>query len=129
MSVTGYSRAFGYAICSVLDHMASSIEKLTKPSLPSGKLGEKGKNPSHLIHIHITACFPDDSLVSYTRQFLNSHRLTYSPTMALPPHPTPPPHPLPLTHATPTWAFSGTDLSCCFSQVQMKTPNPQKQVS
>jgi hypothetical protein len=43
--------------------MASSIEKLHKAHHPpSGKLGEKA-NPSHLIQIHITACFPDDSLV------------------------------------------------------------------
>ncbi len=57
-SVTGYSRAFRYAICSVLDHMASSIEKPTKPTLLRVEnFGEKA-NPSHLIQIHITACFP-----------------------------------------------------------------------
>jgi hypothetical protein len=38
--------------------MASSIEKPHKAHHPqSGKLGEKA-NPSHLIQIHITACFP-----------------------------------------------------------------------
>jgi hypothetical protein len=62
-SVTGYSRAFGYAICSVLDHMASSIEKAHKAQPPEWKTWPKRQNPSHLICIHITACFPDHSLV------------------------------------------------------------------
>lgn len=110
--------------------------KAHKAHPPSGKLEEKA-NPTHPIQAHITQPVSRWWLVLtldifWSRQFLNSHRLTYSPTMA-PQTPLPTLPPLTpshlLTHATPTWAFSGTDFLFAVSQVAMKTPNPQKQVS
>jgi hypothetical protein len=65
----------------------------------------KRQTEHHLIQIHITQPVSRWWFGSYTRHFLNSYRLTYSPTMAAPPAPPncplcPPPPPLPYTRDT-----------------------------